>query len=284
MDVRIVLLGTGTPRLDPSSSGPATALVVDGAPYLFDFGPGVAVRLSEAHHRGIAGMAMSGVTRAFLTHLHSDHTMGLPSLMLAPWMFGREEPLHVHGPLGTDRMVRHVAAAYEADVAKRRFSEPHTERGHEIEGHDLMPGAAFRDDRVTIEAFPVSHGDWVPEIHGPHPAFGYRVRIAAGPTIVISGDTGPFAAMEEAYRDCDVLVHEVYASRGLAARPATWQTYHRASHTSGTELGRIATLVQPGLLVVTHQLLWHADESDLLDEIAGVYDGDLAYGRDLDVF
>jgi len=44
----IVLLGTGTPSPDPDRSGPATAVVVNGTPYLIDFGPGVVRRIAAA--------------------------------------------------------------------------------------------------------------------------------------------------------------------------------------------------------------------------------------------
>ncbi len=169
---RVVLLGTGTPRTEVGRAGTSTAVVVDDQPYIFDFGPGVALRLSEGHQMGIAGLAMSGVTRAFLTHMHSDHTLGLGELMLAPWMFGREEPLEIYGPHGTAAMASAVATAYSSDVAKRTLNEPHTDRGHEITGRDIVPGIVYADDLVEIEAFGVQHGEWDTAIHGPFPALG----------------------------------------------------------------------------------------------------------------
>lgn len=282
MATDVVLLGTGTPRMVPGSSGPSTAVIVDGRPYLFDCGPGVAMQLSTGYHRGIEGLAMSGVERVFITHLHSDHTLGLPSLMLAPWMFGRSAPLEVRGPLGTATMARHVAAAYAADVAKRVHSEPMEPGGHELVAADIGPGAVYEDDLVLVEAFAVEHGDWIEAVHGPTPALGYRLR-SADRTIVISGDTGTFAGMEATYGECDVLVHEVYSSGGLAARPGRWRAYHERAHTSAPALGEVARRLQPGTLVLTHQLLWNTPEGDLVDEVASVYDGDVRYGCDLDV-
>jgi ribonuclease BN (tRNA processing enzyme) len=279
---RVVLLGTGTPRCESGRAGTSTAVVVDDRPYIFDFGPGVGLRLSEGHELGIAGLAMSGVTRAFLTHMHSDHTMGLGALMLTPWMFGREEPLEVYGPQGTTAMTRAVATAYSLDVAKRTFNEPHTERGHEIVGSDVVPGVVYTDDLVEVEAFAVQHGDWDPDLHGPFPAMGYRVT-TPDRTVVISGDTGPFPEMASAYSNCDVLVHEAYSTVGLSSRPPEWQSYHARSHTSGTHLGRVASEASPGTLVLNHQLLWHATEEDLINEVAAAYNGLIVYGRDLDV-
>src|SRR5690349_5832509 len=86
---RIVMLGTGTPIPDPDRSGPAVAVVVDSVAYLFDAGTGVVRRAAAAGKAGIA--AFAGTTagaqpnprfnRVFLTHLHSDHTMGLPDVL-----------------------------------------------------------------------------------------------------------------------------------------------------------------------------------------------------------
>lgn len=281
MATEVVLLGTGTPRTEPNRSGPAAAVIVDGRPYLFDFGSGVGRRVAEAYEAGISGLAMSRLDRAFLSHMHSDHTIGLADIMLTPWMFGREQPLEVYGPRGTAAMTRSIVDAYSLDVAKRRYDEPHTDRGHEMEGFDIAPGFAYRDDLVSVEAFAVEHGDW-PDVCGPYPALGFRVR-SADRTVVFSGDTGPYAEMEENYADCDVLVHEVYSSRGLESRPFEWRRYHTRSHTSGRDLGEIAGSVQPGTLVLTHQLLWHASEDDVVDEIRERYGGELLYGRDLDV-
>lgn len=278
----VVLLGTGTPRMERDRAGPSTAVVVDGHPYIFDFGPGIGARLSQAYTAGIAGLAMSRVTRAFLTHHHSDHTLGLGELILIPWMFGREEPLHVYGPWGTAAMAASLEAAFRLDVAKRRHNEPHTDDGHAVMAHDIFPGPVYEDSRISVEAFAVVHGSWIEELHGPHPALGYRVR-AADRTIVISGDTAPFDAMADVYADADVLVHEVYSSAGLAERSADWQTYHRAAHTAAEDLGRIAGECRPHLLVLTHQLLWHAEPGDLESELRAVYDGPVHYGHDLDV-
>ena len=48
---QIVLLGTGTPSPDPERSGPATAIIVNGTPYLIDFGPGVVRRAAAAYQK-----------------------------------------------------------------------------------------------------------------------------------------------------------------------------------------------------------------------------------------
>src|SRR5262249_35478140 len=161
-----------------------------------------------------------------LTHLHSDHTLGLADLMFSPWVLERDRPLEVFGPRGTRSMVEHLTAAYAEDVRIRSGGgEPahqHDPNGTRVQ--EIAAGVIYRDDRATITAFPVKHGAW-------QQAFGYRIA-TADRTIVISGDTGPDSKIDEQCRQCDVLVHEVYSEAGFAKRPPEWQKYHARYHTS----------------------------------------------------
>ena len=100
---------------DPERSGPSTAIVVNGTPYLVDFGTGVVRQAVAARKKGVRGLEPVNLRIAFLTHLHSDHTLGFPDLILTPWVVGRKEPLEVYGPPGTSNMAEHILKAYEAD-------------------------------------------------------------------------------------------------------------------------------------------------------------------------
>jgi ribonuclease BN (tRNA processing enzyme) len=121
---RVVLLGTGTPVPDPDRSGPATAIVVDDSAYLVDFGPGVIRRAKAAVlDRNIAALEPGNVKVAFVTHLHSDHTVGYPDLILTGWTAGRRTPLEVYGPAGLQSMTEHILQAYRVDVETRTNPE-----------------------------------------------------------------------------------------------------------------------------------------------------------------
>jgi ribonuclease BN (tRNA processing enzyme) len=107
------MLGTGTPNADPERSGPAVAVVRAGRSYLIDAGPGVVRRAAAAAAATVADSALQprNLRTLFLTHLHSDHTVGLPDLILSAWTLEREVPLEIYGPPGTQAMVDHLLAA-----------------------------------------------------------------------------------------------------------------------------------------------------------------------------
>lgn len=281
MQTKVVLLGTGTPRPDPARSGPATAIVANGAVYLVDFGPGVVRRAAEAHQRGATALAVTNLTRAFLTHLHSDHTAGYPDLIFTPWVMGRTQPLEVYGPDGLRSMTEHVLEAYAADIRIRTEGiEQLDAAGVRVRVREVEAGIVYTDSNVTVTAFQVRHGDW-PK------AFGYRFETAER-TIVVSGDTSPYPDIIERYRGCDVLIHEVYTEASFSAVPAQWQEYRLKYHTSTRQLADIANEVRPKLLLLTHRenpggSVTPTEEEYLL-EIQRFYRGRVAIGRDLEIY
>ena len=276
-DSQIVLLGTGTPNADPDRSGPAVAIIVNDTPYLVDAGPGIVRRAAAAQRDGVEALRVSNLKHVFITHLHTDHTLGLADLIFTPWVLERDEPLQLFGPPGVREMVEHLLQAYDQDVRIRIDGlEPANTVGYKVEVHEISAGEIYRDANVTVQAIAVKHGNW-------EHAFGFRFE-TPDRTIVISGDTSPSDALTEAARDCDVLIHAVYSQAGFDRRVPVWQRYHASFHTSTVELGRIARLARPALLVLYHQLYWGSNDADLLEEIARIYDGPVVSGADLDRF
>lgn len=274
----VVMLGTGTPNADPDRSGPAVAVVVDSTAYLVDAGPGVVRRAAAAWRSGVPALEPSRLNRVFVTHLHSDHTVGLPDLLLTPWVLERPGPLEVYGPPGIADMMHHIEAAWARDIdirlnglEPRENTEAWRADVHEVSS----PGIVYRDSLVTVTAVPVHHGSWPV-------AWGYRFQ-TPDRVIVISGDATPTAAIAEACSGCDVLVHEVYSARTFQGRSGPWQRYHADFHTSTTELAKLATEARPKLLVLYHQLYWGATDEDLVNEVkAAGYAGKVVSGRDLE--
>ena len=277
---QVVMLGTGTPNPDPERSGPAVAIVVNGTPYLVDFGPGVVRRasaMSPSYGGSMEALESKNLRYAFLTHLHSDHTAGLSDLILTPWVLERDQPLELYGPDGVAEMASHVLKAYRADIDYRVYGlEPANNEGWRVNSHEIEEGVVFEDDNVRVEAFRVRHGTW------PN-AFGYRFT-TPDRVVVISGDAAPDENLERHARGADILIHEVYSVEGFGRRDPSWQKYHSTNHTSAHELGELAARVKPGLLVLYHVLLWGASEETVLREVREKYSGEVVLADDLDVF
>jgi ribonuclease BN (tRNA processing enzyme) len=283
---QIVLLGTGNPPADPDRSGPATAIVANGTAYLVDFGAGVVRRAKSAVvDRGIAALDPVKLHVVFVTHLHSDHTVGYPDLILTPWVLGRRVPLEVYGPSGIAHMTEHVLEAYREDFATRTkdrdlFTVGAFSEGHAVNAHEIKPGIVYKDANVTVTAFATKHA---------MESYGYRFD-TPDRSIVISGDTNPSQATIDACRGCDVLIHEVLTHEWLTKR-RDFQAYAAQFHTTTSQLTELAKQAKPGLLILYHASLSLRPAVDserstpaaLLGEMSK-YPGRVVVGRDLDVY
>ena len=269
-DTRVILLGTGTPNPEPEHSGPAVAIVTGQNVYVVDCGPGIVRRAAQA------GIRMEQLTRVFITHLHSDHTTGLPDLIFTPAVTGRKDPFEVYGPPGIAAMTNHILKAWKEDMDIRLHGlEPAVKQAYVVHAHEVRPGVIYRDDAVRVSAIPVVHGAW-------KYAYGYRFE-AGGKVIVISGDTTYSTSLLEAAKDCDILVHEFYSQKGWDARTPDWQRYHEAYHTSAIDLGKLAAAAKPKKLVLYHELPMGQPPEQVIREIREHFSGDVIYGKDLDV-
>jgi ribonuclease Z len=286
---QVVLLGTGNPAADPDRSGPATAIVVNGNAYLVDFGAGVVRRAKAAvAERGIAALEPTNLRVAFVTHLHSDHTVGYPDLILTPWVIGRRVPLEVYGPTGIKAMTEHILQAYSADFETRSqhfkeglYAVGSFPEGHNVNAHEIKAGVIYKDANVTVTAFPTKHA---------MESYGYRFD-TPDRSIVITGDTNPTQATIDACNGCDVLIHEVLTHDWLARRP-DFVNYASRFHTTTTQLAELASKAKPKLLILYHaSISWRpvvdtqrSRPEELLREMMARYSGQMVIGRDLDVY
>lgn len=275
----IVFLGTGTPYPQPDHQGPSLAVIVNGKAYLVDAGVGVTRQASAASINGSPSLNMENLSIAFITHLHSDHTLGLADLILTPWVIARTVPLELYGPPGIQAMAANILKAYEKDINIRIHGlEGANATGYKVNAHEAVPGMVYQDANVKVTAFLVEHGSW-PE------AYGYRFE-TAGKSIVISGDTSPSKGVVDACHGCDVLIHEVYSGYGGTSQknPEEWMKYMAAFHTSAQQLGIIATQARAKTLIVTHFVtMGTTDQTEMVSLIKKGFAGTVIVARDLDV-
>jgi ribonuclease Z len=258
-EMRVTLLGTGTPFPNPERFGSAILVEVAGKRLLFDCGRGVVIRLAQVQ---VNPKEIDGL---FLTHLHSDHVVGIPDLWLSGWFLGRDKPLPIWGPPGTRSMAEQFVQAFGFDIRIRQASpDPLPGKGVEIDAKEIEQGEIYNDGLARVSAFLVDHG-------AVKPAFGYRVD-SAGHSVVISGDTKSCQNLVDFARDADCLIHAAWSADRKNPTPPS-----KRSIASAEDVGRVFAMVKPKLGVLYH----YKDEEGLGDAVRKEYNGPFAIGTDL---
>jgi len=258
-EMRVTLLGTGTPFPNPARLGSAILVEPAGKRLLFDCGRGAVIRLTQQ------GVSPKNIDGLFLTHLHSDHVVGIPDLWLTEWFLGRDRPLQIWGPQGTSRMAEHLVQAFAFDIRIRQGApDPLPAKGVQIDAKEVAQGEIFNDGLTRVSAFLVDHGS-------VEPAFGYRVN-SAGHSVVISGDTQFCQNLVDFAKDTDCLIHAAWSAGWKNSTPPS-----KRSIASAEDAGRVFAMVKPKLGVVYH----YKDEEGLSEAVRKEYSGPFVIGRDL---
>lgn len=267
--LEVTLLGTGSPIFVPGRYSISTLIRAGDEYLLFDCGRGASIRLHEA------GLHPGNINKLFLTHLHSDHVVGIPDFYISGWFttYGRRQgPLRVWGPEGSAAMMSHLDQAFEFDEGVRSTEMQIHHNANET--HDIEPGVIFDESGIRVTAFYVDHRPIVP-------ALGYKVEFA-GRSIVLSGDTRPTESVVEHGAGADLLIHEVIC--GDKDNSPDPDQYERiiAHHTTPQQAGDIFTKTRPGLAVYSHVILLTGADSEMLRlQTRETYDGPLLIGEDL---
>jgi ribonuclease Z len=234
----LTLVGTGGPELTPSRSGIATAITTDNHTILIDAGRNTLANLYRSR------IDPAAVTTIFLTHLHSDHIVGLPDLWLTPWfLLHRTTPLTVYGPPGTQAMIDGMRSMYAHDIAAR--ANPTAPREllditiHEL--HTNETAEPFPNLRVT--ATTVQHGDG-------NPAFAYRVANAQH-SIFLTGDSTYTPSLAQAAANAEVLIANVVAGTPHEESLPKWKPVF-AKLLTPEQAARLFTTAAPRLAIYSH--------------------------------
>jgi len=278
-DIKVTLLGTGTPSPRIDRFGPSTLVEAGRERVLIDCGRGVPIRLWQLH------IPPSSLTAVFLTHLHSDHVVGIPDLWLTGWLsppFGRRtDAFRIWGPPGTKEMMANLERAYSWDIQTRILDEKLPKEGVAVIAEDIQEGVVYEKNGVKVTAFQVDHGELI------KPALGYRIDYA-GRSVVISGDTRPNDNLVRYAKGTDVLIHEVAEGRSDQLRTSEAARRIIGHHTTPEEAGKIFSRVKPRLAVYSHIVLLTTEPGvaaptvkDLVAATRTTYDGPLEVGEDL---
>jgi ribonuclease Z len=254
-DDHVILLGTGSALPNPRRIATSHLLLMAGEEIMVDCGPGSIHRLVEA------GFAPRTLSRILLTHLHADHCSDLASIALAAFLQGRETPLPIIGPPGTQRHVDLLFGEMFGYIPKLLASR---DKLFATEVTEMDDGTTQNGANLRLAAARV--------IHGAIPALAFRVDADTG-SIVFSGDTAPCEALVDLAKNADVLIHECPYPDSNGPHPA---------HTIPNQLGPIAARANAKVLVMNH-FFPSCDNAreDMIRSVAASYTGDIIFGEDL---
>lgn len=275
-DIRVTLLGIGTPTPLADRFGPSTLVEAGGEKLVFDCGRGCPIRLWQKSVR-------LGEVKLFVTHLHSDHVNGIVDLWLTGWLptpwGGRKVPFVMFGPAGTKNMAAHLEEAFMPDIRIRMADEKLPREGVRFDASDIVPGVVYEANGVKVSAFEVDHGDEI------KPAYGYRVDYR-GRSVVLSGDTRFSRNVITAATGADLLIHEVAMAKPEVAQSEAAKRI-LAHHTSPQEAGQVFAAARPRLAVYAHISAAGGSgptaptPTDIVNATRETYSGPLEFGEDL---
>tara|TARA_B100000925_G_scaffold250202_1_gene201452 strand:- start:168 stop:965 length:798 start_codon:yes stop_codon:yes gene_type:complete len=210
---------------------------------LFDTGRGTAIRLSQMN------VNLSSVDNIFFTHLHSDHIVGFPDVLMTGWVYQREKTLNIFGPSGTKNFVDNIKNAFNEDI-KIRLEKPEELKmpGLKTYVKEISDGLVYRSKNVEVHAINVDHGG------GVEHAYGYKINYK-DKSVVISGDTNYSEELVNAATDVDILIHEIAAAPSSLINKSEKVRGIMNYHTTPEELTKIINQTKAKFTVLNHVLL-----------------------------
>lgn len=277
-DFVVTTLGTGAPPPLMDRFSAAILVRAGKQKLLFDAGRGVAQRLWQTK------TPFGSIDAVFLTHLHSDHVVGLPDFWLTGWLDsafgGRKSPMKLYGPVGTANLAAGLRQAFSWDIEHRMADQKMTEDGVRIAVKEIVEGIIYEADGVKVSAIEVDHGELL------KPAFGYRIDYD-GRSMVISGDTRYSENLIAQAKGTSLLLHSVAMVNEELLTRSQWYRDILAHHTPPQDVGRVFAATQPKLAALTHFVLLGDQRApapsldDVTAEVRKTYSGPLMLSKDL---
>jgi len=266
-EITLTFLGTGSAVPGNDRQQSSFVLRHQNGLVMFDCGEGTQYALRKY------GISTRKEMVIWISHLHSDHFLGLPGLLSSFELLGRQEPITIVGPQGLAQTVQNlVIANYVRCTFELKVVELEPKQIFEGNGYTLhtikarhqanalsvewrensFPGKV---DIKKLESLDLEPGPYIGklqdgetvEIEGqtvtPDMIIG---PIRRGRSVVYSGDTAFNEDLAKSFQHIDVLVHEgTYPSdrEELAAE---------RQHTTIRQAARIAELMKPSILLITH--------------------------------
>ncbi|MGH1493960.1 MAG: MBL fold metallo-hydrolase [Acidimicrobiales bacterium] len=287
MTTTVTITGTGCPIPTPDRAGPGVLVTYGDIHLQFDAGRATVNRLMAANS------SPNRLTAVFLTHHHSDHTMGLQDVVITRWIMERNQPhapLTIVAPAGPAvTFAERMLDVWSDDLAVRQHhtgrttaptldlrSFPNPDGIVEVWRSDgAGEGSGTSEGVVTVKAGQVRHEPVLP-------AVGFRVETPDG-IIAITGDTLVCDEVAELCAGADIVVYE--ALRFSQIDPKAPNGFIRDYHADTAAIGTQLADMDIPTLVLTHLIPPPRNEAEEQgfreDVVNGGYGGDVIVARDL---
>ncbi|WP_372998815.1 ribonuclease Z [Marinobacter sp.] len=309
--MEFTFLGTsaGTPTKSRNVTGLA---LMHGSPkhwYLIDCGEGTQHQLLRTRHSVMQLQAI------FITHIHGDHTFGLPGLLTSASMLGRTEPLFLIAPRPVKTFLEAAIGNSDSSLSfELRFVDSEAE-GFHWEDETLAVTTVPLSHRVSCRAFKFTEKKLERQLLRDRleadgieagPAWGRLqqghdvilndgrlarcddyTRIARKPRkAIVAGDNDQPELLRDACTDVQVVIHEATYTQEVSDRVGPWP-----QHSSAAQVARFAEAAGVPNLVLTHFSSRYQPNPDaypyigeIESEARGIYRGNLYLARDFACF
>ncbi|OCT14833.1 ribonuclease Z [Paenibacillus pectinilyticus] len=284
--LKVILLGTGTPRAFYGRAKAGVAVLAGDKAFLVDCGGAAVDQLIKA------GVMPQRISDVLFTHHHSDHNSGFFDVFISSWRThviadrvfeGRSVPMNVYGPTTTKEIIGKMRESFDFDANLRVNYNLSADQGAKINYHESNEGIVYDHDGLKITAFEVDHKP-------VYPALAYKFEYN-GKSVVISGDTIPVENMVTYSEGIDLLIHESYNKEWLDALIAKFPEQAASLsnpakyHSTTLEVAEIARRAGVKHLVLTHHIPAPAAtveaEAEYSQGMQEIYPGKITMGRDL---
>ncbi|TFF86402.1 MAG: ribonuclease Z [Promethearchaeota archaeon] len=259
-----------------------------GKIYLFD--PGENTQRQMIKNK----LSIFKISSIFITHLHGDHIMGIPGLIMSSSLLNREEDLFIYGPPGTARFITGVIESVIVDLGFRvlikEFNEPCTV----LEDDELKISCGLAEHRCFGLYYVFSEKDRPGKFHrknaeqlgipmGPlwkqlqegediilengEKVFSHQVvgPPRPGRKIVIALDTRPIDDIKKSAENADLLIFDSTYDSSLKDKAL------ENKHSTAREAAILAKDAKVKSLALTHFSSRYSDLSSMKDEVSNIY-------------
>lgn len=247
--MKLTILGCSGSVPVPGNAASGYLVSFTSAPsIIMDMGPGTLAQLQRYQDPCDAHVTF--------THLHADHCMDFPSLMVWRRFHPTKPAPRRNLCLGPQHTPDHLGRL-SADIPGTVDDMADT-----FDFHPWRHGKPEQFEEATITPFDAVH---------PTPAFALRLHhTASGKVIAYSGDSAYTEGLLSAAREADIFLCE-------AAWAASSEGKAPGMHMSGAEAGRLARLAGVKKLVLVHLQPW-GDTPATVEAARAEFAGDIIVG------